>query len=229
MPIKDLLSIKQYKRAVLVLLVLAAAAASASLLVSCAPGLSVPTVSGTYISDSTPATTITLGELPAELSAGHMIQCSVDIVSSGTDLDVRWSSSDDSVASVEYGVITAHSAGSADITVCDALSGASDTVTVTVRDYSVNETKAAVRNVADSYTDAQCVSLLKEQREILSRCTSDKAKAAAKALDGLFALANQEGYRKTDDLAAFFGIDKERLLLTAQIIWAWEQLSNKTI
>ena len=63
-------------------------------------------------SDPAPIETVSLSDVPAQLSCGQQMQCSV----AGTSDEVVWSSSDSGVISVENGTLTALRAGTAVIT-----------------------------------------------------------------------------------------------------------------
>lgn len=86
------------------------------------------------VSIYTPATKVTLSEVPAGVAPGDTVQLSVQVEAGhlfGKEL-VSFSSSDDSIASVdENGLVTAHAYGRAIIT-ATAESGAKDSVTIRV-------------------------------------------------------------------------------------------------
>ena len=88
----------------------------------------------TVINEDIPVSGVTLDKESAELTVGETLALTATVAPSGAaDKTVTWSSSDESVATVENGVVTAVKEGTATITVTTKDGGKTATCTVTVK------------------------------------------------------------------------------------------------
>ncbi len=170
-----------------------------------------------------------ISPLPDSISAGEQIQCDLRMSPEDASAELVWESSDERIASVENGVITAYTGGYAEITVSDRLSGVSDTVSISVTDDFAENTKAAVEYMASSYTDAEALDRLLRQQEILGRCTSPEAVEIRDAFDSFLAFA--QGGEKCDLVSAsdILGVDKDTLRFAAECINLSSQKSSDSV
>ncbi len=129
-----------------------------------------------WIKPNEPKITIELKESPAELSAGEQKQLEVILSPNETEFELVWSSSDHNVITVEDGLITARSGGRAVITVYDKISNISCRTDIEVKNDYYEKTRAAMKNLAISYTDLKASEAVRNQQKLLERCTDPQAK-----------------------------------------------------
>ena len=164
-------------------LVTAVSAGTATITVTTEDGNKTATCAVTVAAATVPVTGVTLNKTSTSLYVGDTETLTATVEpSDATNKNVTWNTSDTSVATVNNGVVTAVSAGTATITVTTADGGFTDTctVTVTARTYNISaapgrldfgsanvgyETAPAAQTVTITNTGNQSVTLYQPTAE----------------------------------------------------------------
>jgi len=184
-----------------------------------------PSVSAPSYSDPALVDTVSLSDVPAQLSCGQQMQCSV----AGTSDEVVWSSSDSGVISVENGTLTALRAGTAVITAENPVTGVSDSAEVTVLDDWRENASAALEHLIASGSDVNAAPALRLQHQRLSRCADPEAVQLYQALDSLVSFADGGEACDFDQLAAALSADADDLRFAAECLHMNGQTSDNTV
>ncbi len=179
---------------------------------------------GTHIEVTTPTdrsvqtAAVSLSDLlPSVLSCGERLELSTLFEDEGfSSLD--WSSSDSTVISIDKGVLTAISPGSAEISM-----GQVDIVTISVLDDLESSTMEVLERLAEMPT-AEAVADFERQRERLERSSGERAQQLRSKVES-FAAASESGMN-TEEAAAALGIDKESSFRAAEGLRMGRQLSD---
>ncbi len=179
--------------------------------------------------DSNSKVTIEIIGLPEQLSSGEQLQCSAEVLPTDAGTDVVWTSSDESIASAENGLITAYREGEAVITATERVSGKTDEVKITVRNDYLEKTKASIEYLAVSFTDAQAVRKVRNQQAVLSRCTDPAAQEVLKALTDYLEFADGGEQCDLKKVSEVIGVDEKTLRFAAECIYYRGQMSDDSV